>query len=54
MSEKLNLCVLFGGESTEYEISLRSVTSVLENLDKNKYNITTIGITRDGKWRLFE
>lgn len=54
MSEKLNLCVLFGGESTEYEISLRSVTSVLENLDKNKYNITTIGITRDGKWRLFD
>lgn len=54
MSQKINLCVLFGGESTEYEISLRSVTSVLENLDKNKYNITTIGITRDGRWRLFD
>ncbi len=54
MTEKINLCVLFGGESTEYEISLRSVTSVLENLDKNKYDITTIGITRDGKWRLFD
>ena len=35
MTKKINLCVLFGGESTEYEISLRSVTSVLENLDKD-------------------
>lgn len=54
MTKKINLCVLFGGESTEYEISLRSVTSVLNNLDKDKYNITTIGITRDGRWRLFD
>ena len=54
MAEKIKLCVLFGGESTEYEISLRSVTSVLNNLDKTKYDITTIGITRDGRWRLFD
>lgn len=54
MTNKINLCVMFGGESTEYEISLRSVTSVLDNLDKSKYDITMIGITRDGRWRLYD
>ncbi|MBQ7354058.1 MAG: D-alanine--D-alanine ligase [Clostridia bacterium] len=49
----LNLCCLFGGESTEYEVSLRSVTSVIENADPAKYTLTTVGITRDGKWYLY-
>lgn len=50
---KKNLCVIFGGESPEHDISQKSVTSVLNNLDKEKYNIYTIGITRDGKWYLY-
>ena len=50
---KKNLCVIFGGESPEHDISQKSVTSVLNNLNKEKYNIYTIGITRDGKWYLY-
>lgn len=50
---KKNLCVIFGGESPEHDISQKSVTSVLKNLNKDKYNIYTIGITRDGKWYLY-
>ncbi len=50
---KKNLCVIFGGESPEHNISQKSVTSVLNNLDKDKYNIYTLGITRDGKWFLY-
>lgn len=50
---KKNLCVVFGGESPEHDISQKSVTSVLNNLNKDKYNIYTIGITRDGMWYLY-
>lgn len=50
---KKNLCVIFGGESPEHDISQKSVTSVLNNLNKDKYNIYTLGITKDGKWYLY-
>lgn len=50
---KKNLCVIFGGESPEHDISHKSVTSILNNLDKEKYNIYTVGITRDGHWYLY-
>ena len=48
-----NLCVIFGGRSPEHDISRLSVTSILNNLDKTKYNISVIGITKDGKWLLY-
>ena len=48
--KKLSVCVLFGGVSPEHEVSLRSAESVLNNLDKEKYNIFPVGITKDGKW----
>ncbi|MBQ4527125.1 MAG: D-alanine--D-alanine ligase [Clostridia bacterium] len=51
---KNKICVIFGGESTEYEISLRSAYSVISNLDKTKYEIITVGITKDGKWFLYD
>lgn len=50
---KMNLCVIFGGESPEHDISQKSVTSILNNLDKDKYNIYTVGITRKGAWYLY-
>lgn len=50
MNNKPTLLCLFGGKSTEYEISLRSVTSILENVDREKYNVVTVGITKDGRW----
>ena len=46
--------VLFGGKSSEYEVSLLSASSVVRNIPREKYNIVTLGITKDGKWRLFE
>lgn len=50
---KLNVCVLFGGMSPEYEVSLRSAESVLNNLNKEKYNIFPVGITKNGDWVLY-
>jgi D-alanine-D-alanine ligase len=54
MAQKLTLCVLFGGQSSEHEISRISATSVIKNLNKEKYDIVTIGITKDGKWLLYQ
>ena len=51
--KKLSVCVLFGGMSTEHEVSLRSAESVLNNLNKEKYNIFPVGITKDGDWVLY-
>lgn len=51
--EKLKVCVIFGGQSPEHEISRKSVTSVINNLNKDKYDITVIGITKDGEWFLY-
>ncbi len=50
---KLNVCVLFGGVSPEHAVSLRSAESVLNHMDKEKYNIFPVGITREGKWIYF-
>ena len=50
---KLSVCVLFGGVSPEHEVSLRSAEAVLNHLDKEKYNIFPVGITKDGDWVLF-
>lgn len=48
--KKKKIAVIFGGNSTEYEVSLQSVSSVLEAMDSDKYDIVPIGITRDGDW----
>ena len=53
MSDKKKVCVIFGGQSPEHDISLKSVTSVINNLNKDKYEIIKIGITKDGKWYLY-
>ncbi len=47
---KLHICVIFGGRSGEHEISLRSARSVLDALDKSKYEVTSVGITQNGQW----
>ncbi len=51
---KLSLGILFGGKSSEYEVSLSSAYALLSNVDREKYDVLTIGITKDGKWYLFE
>lgn len=53
MKLKKKICVIFGGQSPEHEVSRKSVTSVLNNLDKNKYDIDIIGITKAGEWFLY-
>ena len=48
------IAVLFGGCSSEYEVSLQSAYSVITNIDRTKYIPVLIGINRIGKWYLFE
>jgi D-alanine-D-alanine ligase len=50
MERKLRIAVLFGGRSGEHEVSLISARSVLSALDPEKYEITQIGITKEGVW----
>ncbi|MCD6519959.1 MAG: D-alanine--D-alanine ligase [Anaerolineae bacterium] len=49
---KLRVAVLFGGKSGEHEVSLASARSVMEAMDKSKYEIYPIGITKEGYWLL--
>lgn len=48
------LCILFGGRSAEHEISCMSAVSVVEAIDKEKYEMILIGITKSGKWLLYD
>jgi D-alanine-D-alanine ligase len=47
---KLRIGILFGGRSGEHEVSLLSAASVLNAIDKDKYEVVPIGITKDGRW----
>lgn len=51
---KKNVAILFGGQSTEHEVSRVSATSVLSHINNEKYNIYPIGITKQGKWFLYK
>lgn len=51
--EKIKLGVIFGGMSTEHDVSIVSGSSVIKNLDKNKYDITPIYIDLEGRWFLY-
>lgn len=52
MNDKISLLVLFGGVSSEHEVSCISAASVLDHIDREKYHISTIGITKEGNWFL--
>lgn len=47
--EKIKVAVVFGGQSSEYDVSLHSTASVLRNMPQ-QYDVVTFGITRDGHW----
>lgn len=49
-SRKLRVGILFGGRSGEHEVSLLSAASVLNAIDKSKYDVVPIGITKQGRW----
>src|SRR5579862_2321396 len=48
--KRLRVGVLFGGRSGEHEVSLLSAASVVEAIDKSKYEVVPIGITKEGRW----
>jgi len=50
MANKIRVGVLFGGRSGEHEVSLLSAASVLQYIDKKKYDVVPIGITKEGRW----
>lgn len=45
---------MFGANSTEYEVSLSSASSILENIDRELFDVVMLGVTRDGRWLLYE
>ena len=54
MSEKKNVGVVFGGKSGEYDVSLLSAYNVINGIDKEKFDITMIGITLEGKFYIYK
>lgn len=50
---KLRVCILFGGMSPEHEVSLRSAESVLNQINREKYHVLPVGITKKGDWMLY-
>lgn len=52
--KKITLAILFGGASSEHEISCISAKGILSNINKEKYDIKMLGITRQGEWFLFD
>src|SRR5256714_4706761 len=50
MSKRLRIGVIFGGRSGEHEVSLRSARSVIDAIDKSKYDVVPIAITKEGNW----
>lgn len=53
-NNKIRVAVLFGGVSSEHEISLMSAESVLRHIPRDKYDVVRIGITKDGRWLAYE
>ena len=50
MTTKLRVGIIFGGKSGEHEISLASAQSVARAMDREKYNVVMIGVTKQGRW----
>jgi len=51
--QKIALGIVFGGCSSEYDVSLSSAAAVIDHLDKDRYELVLIGITREGHWRRY-
>ena len=48
--KKKKIAVLFGGQSSEHEVSCMSAGNVIELIDQTKYDLILIGITKEGHW----
>ncbi len=51
---KKNVLVLFGGRSSEHDVSCVSATTVISNMDTGRYEIYAVGITKEGRWLLVD
>lgn len=51
--QKKTVAVIFGGVSSEYEVSLMSAASVIRNMPTDRYNTVLLGVTKDGQWFLY-
>ncbi|MBE6688588.1 MAG: D-alanine--D-alanine ligase [Ruminococcaceae bacterium] len=51
---KLNIGLIFGGESSEHEVSCASAASIIRNIDNQKYDVTKIWIDKNGVWYVYE
>ena len=52
MKDKTKVLILFGGVSSEHEVSRVSASSILAHISEDKYEINTVGITKEGNWFL--
>ena len=50
MAKKLRVGIIFGGRSSEHDVSIRSAASVIEAIDRKKYEVVPVAISREGKW----
>jgi len=50
LAKKLRVGVIFGGRSGEHEVSIRSARAVIESIDRTKYEVLPIAISKEGKW----
>ncbi len=48
--KKLQVAVVFGGRSGEHEVSVMSARAIVKNLDRDKYEVTPLYVSRDGQW----
>ena len=51
---KINVALIFGGKSGEHEVSLLSTASICKHINRDKYNVFTIGITKEGRWMFYD
>jgi len=50
LAKKLRVGIIFGGRSGEHDVSIRSAASVIQSIDRRKYTVIPIAISREGKW----
>ncbi|MCS7050204.1 MAG: D-alanine--D-alanine ligase [Thermomicrobium sp.] len=50
MRRKIRVAVIFGGQSGEHDVSLRSAQAILRHIDRERFDVLPIGITREGRW----
>ena len=46
----MKVLVVFGGQSSEYEVACRSAAYVTSQIDRSKYEVHTVGVTKGGRW----